>query len=169
MTKRYRKAVTEFEDKAAELEIQRRFIRQKIESYDKERIQDLVSEYESGKIIVSQVSEWDRLQLSHALPNVEVEYFTKLVYFHFTMINHRPVINKLFQLDRIRHFIRTTFHSKTPVVFTSHAKMDIADQCQKWLDEYPMVLEDQVVWDSESRESGLACHGIEYLYTIPKK
>lgn len=168
MCKRSRDAVTQFENKTSELCLQTRYVRQKLETYNKEIIADISHEYEQGRIIISRVSDWKRLQLSKVLPEADLEYFHKQVFFSFSIIQGVPIVTKVHQLDQIQDCITKSFLKTSPLYFTSHATMDIVDQCQEWF-TFPMILEDNVVWDNKERTSGLACHGIEYVYTIPKK
>ncbi len=110
MTKRYADCLTVYEDKLAELHIKYRYVRQKLDSYTKERVDEIVKEHEQGRIIVSRVSDWERLELTESLPDVKVEYFTKRVYFQFEMVNGRPVANKILQLENFNEFIIKTFN-----------------------------------------------------------
>lgn len=169
MSKRFRDAITEYEDKLAEIHIKHRYVRQKLDSFTKDRVDDILHEHEQGRVIVSRVSDWESLELSNALPNVEVEYFTKRIYFQFEMCNGRAIANKILQLENLNELIAKTFTDSSPPYFTSHSKLEVADQCQQLLDENQTNLDDRVVWDTEERLSGICSHDIEYLHTMPKK
>jgi hypothetical protein len=162
--------ITELENKRSKFNLLSRSVKRRLEIYQPEIVADILKEYESGKIIISRVSDWQRLELDTIFPpQSELHYFTKLVYFHFSISYERPAVTKVLDLERIEQSIASSFADPSSLHFTSHAKMDIVDQCQRWLDSIDM-LNDKVVWCNEERTNGLACHGVEYIYTsLPKE